>query len=77
MHPDRLVVREKVPVANVASLREMHQRAGAIMDMDRWHPPVGFAKLQNATAGHDRIDHVVAEPWGIAVDASWQGGDDR
>ena len=35
VHLNRFVVREEIPAADVPPLREMHQRPGAIMDVDR------------------------------------------
>src|SRR5262245_10829183 len=49
MRPDRIAVHKEIPAATFPVLGEMHQRASAVVDMDRRHPWAGRPKLQHTT----------------------------
>ena len=77
VHPDWIAVHEKVAAARFAVLGEMHQRAGAVLDVYGRHPRPGLPELKHAAAGHDRLDDALAKPRGVAIHQSWQRSDDR
>jgi len=74
---DRLVVHEEVAAASGSALCKVHQRAGAVGDVNRRDPRSRGPELKHAAARHDRLDHALAKPRAVAVHPSWQCGDDR
>jgi hypothetical protein len=62
VHPNRIVVHEEIPTGSFAVLREMHQRTGTVVDVDRRHPRLGLPKLQHAATSHDRFDDAFFKP---------------
>jgi hypothetical protein len=47
VQPDRIGVHEEVAAAHLAMLGEMHQRAGAVLDVNGRHPRRRCSNLQN------------------------------
>src|SRR5215468_5577335 len=76
LHPDRIGVHEKIPAADFAALGEIHERASAVVDVDRGYPRSGSSKLRDVASGKHRLDDAFAKPRGVSVDPSRKGGHD-
>src|SRR6185436_10821036 len=74
---DRLVVHEEVAAASGAVLREMHERACTVVDVNRRYPSFRGSELKHRSPRHDRFDDALAKPRAVAVDPPGQCGDDR
>jgi hypothetical protein len=62
VEPDGIAVHEEVAAAHLAMLGEVHQRAGAVLDVNRRHPRRRCSNLQNRAPGHDGFNDLFAKP---------------
>src|SRR5688572_8394510 len=77
MEPDRIAVHEEIAAAGFTLFREMYQRTGTVLNVNRRQPRSCLPKQQHAAASQDRLDDAFAEPATVAVDPSGECGDDR